>query len=294
MYEEGSIYVVFFPDGTLLVMGGYNNGGSHDTVWQFDINNGTVTQIADAPAMPLQSWYTGSAQKLNTVYILGGKTSTGNKQYDKKVMRFQLGRWKELASLSEDRNSACPFILGDKLYIAGGTSSTVIETLDLTNVNAKWANTSFNLPFVMDKPASATINDTVFLTYNYTLLKYDLNKSFWAIYIIRLSVKRIEHCMVSDDHSHLWVLGGQGTLSVEMYDLLTGLWTEKSPIPHYQHILTAHGCVYHDGFIYVVGGFGSNFYSHKIYIYSVEHDTWTNFSLPAGLAYMSVGLLSWG
>ncbi len=287
---------ILFPAGTLLVMGGYNSGGGQASVWQYDVYAGTVIRNVDALDMPFRSWFTGSTQQYNTIYTMGGRTAIGNTWFNsKQVHRFQWGLWGNLPSLSEERLSPCPFILRNKLYITGGNRNTsAIEALDLTNVNAGWEPAGFSMPFRMNNPASATIKDSVFLTYANYLLKYQLGDYIWSA-LMNMSVHRYGHCMVSDGESRLWVLGGEGTLSVEMFDLLTGWWTEKAPIPHNQIMLSGHGCVFHDSFIYVVGGFGTNFFSNVIYVYNIEKDSWTHFSvLPEGRSDMSLGILTWG
>ncbi len=251
----------------------------------FDVNGTQVQSVKQFPSMPDKTWYSGYTQYENDIYVVGGRTPAA--AISNKVLVLRSGAWDVLPYLNTARDMSCVFVLNDRLYAAGGGQSLDIESLDLRNTDSGWKKESLTLPVGIS--ACAVIGDSVYISYDNYLMKSDMQSEF--VYLNNMTYSRSGHCMVSDGEANLWTLGGSSTLNVEMYSVASGEWTVVTSIPHYQHDLSLPGCVYFEGYIYVVGGLGSPFYSDRIYIYDPDTHTWGEGFLGVGLVCTVVGII---
>ena len=279
-------------------MGGYNKGYGQKVVYQYDVYAGSVVQTINGPAMPYTSWFAATAQHHNDIYVLGGRSDSPGVDWSiRNVIRFKPGLWDPtdtLPKMNLHREQGCAFVINDRLYVTGGIIAAGMESLNLVGQDSVWETEAVSHPMSSHGAATAVIDDIAYMTDGQYLMKWQVGEDSWS-FMPNMTESHVYHCMVSDGESRLWVFGGYNTLTAEMFSVTSGQWTMVDSIPHYERQLSGHGCVYHDGHVYVVGGTGYTFYSNQIHVFDTETGTWRESSnMGVGLTDMAVGMHVWG
>lgn len=89
------------------------------------------------------------------------------------------------------------------------------------------------------------------------------------------------------------VFGGQApkaTDQVEAYDFRLQKWKTQKPMPNKR---CRAGCIYHDGLVYLIGGFNGQSRIRSVDIYDPNHDEWTSgVDMLSRRGTLGVGLVS--
>ncbi len=216
------------------------------------------------------AWHSaGAASYLDNMFIVGGSRQEGTQVASNRTTRYNVlkNTWTELPSMNYDRpHRPAVFVIGHKLYSAGGNARIVqMESLDLENRNALWEEESVSLATSVSHSANVVAMGTVYMSGGFdgvrnlsTLLAWKPGQNGWKLKRSMI-VARSDHCMVTDGHLFLWVIGGcqncWPTKYIEQYSISDNLWEilggfESIAIYSEDSIMDATICFYHDGYMF--------------------------------------------
>jgi len=238
-----------------------------------------VSYISQAASLPDYQDIDASASGPNAVYAIIKLNDSQS------VLSYNGITWKGLGSLSSRRDhNPCVFLLGNKLYVAGGKHESGVvlssmESLDLGDNQATW-KLSVNLPFAVFKTECATVGDTVYLAggesdvIKNSTISWKVGQSSWTP-LPSLKYARKYHCTVAVG-IYLFVIGGEYNWrlsSVERYNTYNNTsWEKMAQVPVK---IKKHRCVCISDTIIVTGGTTSHGVVDSIYLYFVSNNTWT-------------------
>jgi len=254
--------------------------------------------------------YAHTVDELNgKIYIVGGiNTETSTYPTTALVFDRSSGVWSQIPLLNNKTramHSSC--IVGNKLYVVGGSTSSDTKSLDMFDPNTgQWISKN-PMPTERGLAACAAIDGKIYViggiqNYQYDGLKtvevYDTNTGNWT-QLTDMPTKRWG-CSAVVYNGKIYVFGGVTFFpttvysSIEVYDPQANTWNTTAtltPMPTARYCLTT--CLL-DSNIYAIGGWyhSSNgpIYD-KVEVYNPESNEWYNeTSIPVALCTPNIVL----
>jgi N-acetylneuraminic acid mutarotase len=242
-------------EGRIYVIGGFTAQGENSTsVQAFNPDANTWSQEAD---LPLPVDHTMAAGYRGRVYVAGGYGPERSRLTT--LFVFTGAGWTRLASMPEQRAAGGAAIVGGKLYVVGGTTSSTIA-------------------------APSTLART--------MLVYDIPKNRWAT---RRGPTPREHLGVAALGGKIYAVGGRtagfdtNMARVEAFNPRTGRWTRLPKVPGRRGGTGAAGT---GRWIVSVGGEAPSGTIRTAYRYDVKRRRWSRLpNLPTARHGLGVAAL---
>ena len=240
-------------NGEIYVIGGYDtNGNSADTV---EVYHPQTDTWRSAASLPIATNHNAAAVAAGTLYAFGG-TSNRVFAYDP-----QRNAWNEVAPMHyQHGNSAAIGVIGDKIYVAGGTGAGMqqneVEVYDPVS-NTWTVLPSMHVP--RNHTAGGVIDGKFYVVGGRdnpgapsALERYDPNTSTWT-QLAPMPTGR-SGLAAAGFGGRLYAFGGevpQLHSEVEVYTPQEDIWEKLEPMPNPRHGIFAAVI---DNAIYIIGG----------------------------------------
>jgi alpha-tubulin suppressor-like RCC1 family protein len=192
--------------------------------------------------------------------------------------------WEEKASHSQARYLYDGVeVIDGKLYLAGGVSGTVSDTLERYDPNTDQWTTLASMTQARYGHLTAVHNGLLYVlggadgTSTFSSVEiYDPSTNSWTAGVALLSpLGRAEGILIGNK---ILVVGGENSVRQELtqvleFDLNTNLWTTKASLNEKRH---GHVCAYFDGKIWAMGGMDESQELSSVEIYDPASDDWTS------------------
>lgn len=118
----------------------------------------------------------------------------------------------------------------------------------------------------------------------------------WSVVETKNPATGRSECGMAACNGKLYLLGGDGSKNIEVFDPVTAMWTKKSEAPtelgHFQPVTLGNKIYVLEAFC--AGGFPNQKNLENVVIYDTEKDTWSNGAgLPAERSRASAGAVSY-
>ncbi|MEE6283069.1 kelch repeat-containing protein [Georgenia sp. MJ170] len=188
-------------DGAMYVVGGKGSAGHSTQAYRYDTATDGWARIADLPGVGVENPAITTAD--GKVLVLGGSTAPFSGAVAS-AWSYDPGTdaWQALPDMPTARGGATAQVLDGSVYVAGGMTSNgastdVVERFDLAS--GTWSTVPA-MAVARDNPGSAVVDDVLYVFGGRTRL--------------------------ANGQSPAPTLG-----SVEAFDLATGTWQERAPLP---------------------------------------------------------------
>ncbi len=268
--------------------------------------SGNVTEkLEDGPHLPVDTVFGASTVMDNSqtiITLIGGYAwLNGSVRYDLVwilVTQHTSPNWTRGPDLITGRFHHCTCRLGAIIYVIGGEDSnntklSSVEMLDTSQLSPEWTQTQDYPPHVYGQ-ACVVFGDEVWVSggrtpSGLTKLVYSWNSTTWQARPSMIQV-RGGHGMVMKK-AKLWVISGESTTSVELYE--NNAWHVVSSLPeiHYYGISVLYG----NNVIQMAGFIVSNssHISDRVYIMDIITGKWSfsSTTISQAVFYPAVALV---
>ncbi|MEM8638146.1 MAG: 4-oxalocrotonate tautomerase [Cyanobacteria bacterium P01_G01_bin.54] len=285
----------------VYMLGGWNSRTyAHDEVFFADLTaGGTLTDWQEATApLPLKLQHHQAITHKGAIYVIGGDDQFGPKSnVSDRLFRAvpeadgDITEWQEVGQLPEPRTVHGVAIVGDRLYVIGGTrqfekGTEVFDTVFAADIAPDGMVGEFEtlapFPTTISWLTTTVVGEQIVAIAGKTDFSGGVTGEIWSARLeesgelsefaaIGETVARQRHTTVRVDDQLVVIAGGakQVLATVEAAALeedgSLGDWQALPPLPAARY---AHAAFVHDGSIYVSGGFvryGSGETSDKVF-----------------------------